>query len=201
MIKVTLDHNCIIALEKAEDSAPYIRGLIKMNEETNISLQVVAVGASEEMLNGRHISNFSEFKERLAAVSLDHVTILRPIAYWGISFFDWCLWGDGPNGPMKTLEREIHKILFPEVEFEYGDFCKARNLNPKSNELDSKWRNPKCDVLTLWSHIYHKGDIFVTSDKCFHKVNNKPELIKLGAGDVLTPEDAVSRLTSSRSTS
>lgn len=194
MIKVTLDHNCIIALENNEASAPYIKELINMNDKNKIILQVVSIGAAERLPDGRHISNITEFKERIVVVGLGHVTILKPIAYWGLSFWGWGLNSDGPNGSMKTLEREIHKILFPEIEFEYVDFCKARNLNPRSKEIDGKWRNRKCDVLTLWSHMYHKGDIFVSSEKGINK--RKQALIQLGVGDILTPQVAVSKLCS-----
>jgi hypothetical protein len=60
--------------------------------------------------------------------------------------------------------------------------------------LDSRWRNKKCDVLALWSHLHHQGNVFVTSDTNFHKTSKKPQLIALGAGHILGPTEAATRL-------
>jgi hypothetical protein len=48
-------------------------------------------------------------------------------------------------------------------------------------------------VLIMWSHIWYKGDIFVTRDKRFLNTK-KPELVKLGANEILCPDEAVSIL-------
>lgn len=41
------------------------------------------------------------------------------------------------------------------------------------------------------SHIRFNGDIFVTSDRNFRKIQKKGQLIALGAGEILTPQQAV----------
>jgi hypothetical protein len=46
----------------------------------------------------------------------------------------------------------------------------------------------------MWSHISFNGDIFVTSDKNFRTQRNKEQLIALGAGNILTPQEAVSTI-------
>lgn len=197
MINVTLDTNCIIDLEEERPAAPCIRLLMDMHAHQTIKLAVVAISASERKPNGTYASSFDEFKAKIAAVGLARVEVLKPIAYWGITFWDWCLWG----GEQTThLERKIHRILFPEVEFTYEQFCRDRGLDPTSGERAPKWRNAKCDVLALWSHIWHGGGIFVTSDSDFHQKTKKPALLDLGAGDIdiMKPGDAVTALTKSR---
>jgi len=52
----------------------------------------------------------------------------------------------------------------------------------------------KCDVLALWSHVWFKGDIFITTDKDLRKKSVKPRPIELSAGKILRPDEAVNLL-------
>jgi len=191
MMNVTLDTNCIIDLEEGRDAAPYIKVLIDMHENRRINLRVVAISASERKPGGKYASNFAEFKDKIATVGLANAEILKPIGYWGITFWDWCVWA---GDDIVDLERKIHEILLPNIDFIYGDFCRKHGLDPASVETDKRWRNATCDVLALWSHIYHGGGIFVTTDRNFHKKTKKYALIDLGAGNILRPKDTVARL-------
>jgi len=192
MTNVTLDTNCIIDLEEGRDEAFYIKALVNMHENRRINLRVVAISASERKPGGEFASNFTEFKEKIATVGLAHVEILKPIGHFDITFWDWCLFADDQ---MVDLERRVHEILFPKIDFDYGEFCRKHGLDPASGKIDKRWLNAKCDVLALWSHIYHGGGIFVTTDHNFHKKSKKAALIALGAGDILRPKDALARLT------
>jgi hypothetical protein len=40
-----------------------------------------------------------------------------------------------------TLERDIHNVLFPNIEFMWVDYAKARGIVVDS--LDKNWRNAK----------------------------------------------------------
>lgn len=194
MTNVTLDTNCIIDLEEASPTATYIRQLIQMHNDGRINLRVVAISASERKPDGTYASNFAEFQQKIAAVGLGQTDVLKPIGYFGISYWDWCLWA---NEKMLGLEQKVHEILFPEIEFSYKEFCKKRGLDPDNGTMDRRWRNAKCDVLALWSHIWHGDGIFVTSDDNFHKEAKKSDLVALSAGEIMRPEEAVARLTSS----
>jgi len=193
-MNVTLDTNCIIDLEEGREATPYIQALIHMHEDQKINLRVVAISASERKPNGKYASNFIEFQKKIAAVGLGHVEILKPIARFDITFFDWCVFADDK---MVNLERKIQEILFTKIDFVYKDFCNKRGLDPNNREVDQRWLNAKCDVLTLWSHIHYGSGIFVTTDSNFHKKTKKPALIALGAGEILKPKDAIERLTGS----
>jgi len=59
------------------------------------------------------------------------------------------------------------------------------------------WKNAKCDVLALWSHIWYGSGIFVTGDNNFLKKTKKPALITLGAGEIAKPEEVISGLIAS----
>lgn len=186
MINVTLDMNCIVALEKWDEIASYIREMIEMHKDRKINLRVVAISASELKPDRTYASNFNEFRERIDGLGLIDVEILKPIAYFGIAFFDYCVFG---GGQLSELERKIQEILFPEIELEYKEFCRKQGLNLDDKEMWRKWVNAKCDVLALWSHIWNGGGIFVTTDNNFHKKTKKSRLIALGAGEILKPQE------------
>lgn len=194
MINVTLDTNCIVALDEDEEATRDIRALIHMHENKEINLRVVAISASERRAGVRCASNFAEFKERIDFLGLAHVEILKPICRLGMSFLDWFVLADDK---MVDLEQRIHQILFPEIEFNYREFCEKRSPEPNGDEIDRRWLNARCDVLALWSHIHYGGGIFVTIGDNFHKKTKKLRLINLGVGDILTPSEAVARLSSS----
>ena len=193
MTNATLDTNCIIDLENNARAARYIRALIRMHEDRRINLRVVAISASERKRDRTYAANFSEFKERIAAIGLGGVEILRPILYWGMAYWDWCIWAGHENDPMMELERRVHEILFPEIQFSYKEFCKKNSIDI-NGALDPRWRNAKCDVLAMWSHIYYGGDVFVTRDSNFLEPTKKSLLVTLGAGEILEPNEAVTRL-------
>jgi len=183
----TLDTNCIIALENDEPTAPAIRALLRAHDYGAATVAVAAITASERQRNQRQLQNFSEFQQRLAALKLDSLEILRPIFYWDISFWDWCYWADER---MLALERKIHEVLFPDVPFLWPEYCAANGLDPNESLQNSAWQNYKCDVLSLWSHIHATRDVFVTSDRNFHAETKKPRLIALGSGRIERAEAA-----------
>lgn len=188
---MTLDTNCIIDLENNGPEADHIKTLIHMHKDQKINLRIVAVSASEQKRDRTYASNFGEFRDRVASIGLGAAGILKPIAYWDISFWDWCVWADDE---MVDLEKRIHVILFPNIEFSYREFCVKRGFDPDDGEMDSKWRNAKCDVLCLWSHIWYGGGVFVTSDNNFHGATKKSALLSLGVGKISRPTEAVTRL-------
>lgn len=160
-----------------------------MHHDKEISLRVVAASASELKQDKKtHPQHLDEFKQRLTSTGLGDVTILPTLCYLGVSFLGHCLlhgrW-------LSKLEKEIQGILFAEGEIEYHDFCQKHGYNEKAKEEWNEWVRRKCDALTLWSHIWFNGDIFVTRDIDFLKPTNKTKLIELGAGRILKPTEAV----------
>jgi pyruvate/2-oxoglutarate dehydrogenase complex dihydrolipoamide dehydrogenase (E3) component len=70
------------------------------------------------------------------------------------------------------------------------DYYAAHRLDSTALPLNSTWRNHKCDVLALWSHIHDARDVFVTNDEEFHKMTKKAALLALGSGRIESAETA-----------
>jgi len=187
----TLDTNCIIAIDEGRAEATAVRALADAHMSGIANVAIVAISASEKQRDGGLIEEFSQFQHRLTSLGLAHLELLSPMFYFGVTYWDWCIWSE-PS--LEDIERRIHEILFPNVEFLWQDYCAARGLGPNDVPLARGWRNSKCDVQALWSHIFHKRDVFVTSDQNFHAHSKKPTLITLGANRIETPDSALSLL-------
>jgi hypothetical protein len=186
----TLDTNCLIDVEENRPAASKIRALADTHTAGRADIAVIAMSASENPKPGQHrIQDFSEFKARLAALSLAHLNIILPMMYWDISFWGHGLWCDAA---MVDLERQIHSVLFPKEQFLWQDYCRDKGINPPPNIPCGRWRNHKCDVQAIWSHIHSGRDVFVTTDRGFH--TRKLALINLGAGQIEYPDSAVTLL-------
>lgn len=182
-LKITLDTNCIIDLEENRASAPSLRNLIQAHNNGLVQLRVVGISASERPRKGSHLLSFAAFIEKLANAGLTCAEILKPIGYTNVTYVNWCLCADGN---MVEFEKSIHAILFPTSPF---------NFPPQAA---SKWRHEKCDVLSLWAHIYHHGDIFVSRDRNYFKQGKRRRLEELGAKRICSPEEAVRMITYAR---
>jgi len=97
-VKITLDTNCIIDLEKNRPAAASLRALIDASRQGQVELAVAAISASEKMQSGDYLTNFSEFEERLEQVGLSGARILEPIGIWGVTFWGHFLWSDDSMG-------------------------------------------------------------------------------------------------------
>jgi hypothetical protein len=187
----TLDTNCIIAVDERRPEAKDVLRLAQAHSEEKADVAVVAISASERQKDGRLLELYGHFNQRLEELGLGALRHVFPMAYFDITFYDACLLSDRA---MALVERNVHNILFPSVEFDWEDFCKARGMDAATALLNAKWRNAKCDVQALWAHINAKRDVFVTSDANFHAATKKPQLVAMGAGQIVTPAGAVKLL-------
>ena len=185
----TLDTNCILAVDESRPEGAFVLELSELHKTGAVSVALVAISASEKQKPLRSITNFDQFVDRVKQLGLDHLDVIDPMTYWDVSFWDHGLWSDEA---MVTYERQIHEVLFPNVEFLWADYCSARGLDVNAPHPDDKWRNAKCDVQAFWSHAHRHRDVFVSSDKNFHSVSKKPKLIALAGGAIETPETALS---------
>jgi hypothetical protein len=184
LLTFTLDSNCLTDIEESRPAAPEVRALAGAHTAGTADVAVIAMSASERPKPGHSVNNF--FEDRLVALGLAHLNIVLPMLYWDISFWDHGLWADDA---MVDLERRIHSILFPNVQFLWQDYCRENGINPPPDTSPSgKWRNCKCDVQAIWSHIHSKRNVCVTSDTNFHK--RKSDLISVGAGQIEYPDRA-----------
>nr|MBA3968078.1 hypothetical protein [Nitrospirales bacterium] len=168
-----------------------VRALADAHASGIADVRLVAISASERQKLGDQLETFSEFQERMASLGLGHLPLLFPMMYWDVTYWDECLWADEQ---MELLERKLHGVLFPGIPHLWQDYCRERGIEPELTTLDRKWKNAKCDVLAIWSHAFRKRQVFVTTDRNFHKATKKSKLIGLGAGRIETPASAVSLL-------
>ena len=184
-MRFTLDMNCIIDVEEERPNAPFVRELVGLHSVNGTNVAVSSIGASERQRTGGYAKNFAEFKAKLIAIGFGSLELLPPLAYLGLCFWDHCVVADEND----ILERQIHDVLFPNIEFLWPDYARAHGLSVDSQ--DKKWRNAKCDVLGLWCHIKHGGGVFVTRDTDFHHETRLGKLQALGAGTIAFPMEAL----------
>ncbi len=192
---LTFDHNVLIDLEDSNSPAYFaLRHLVSLHDIEQVTIRVPAISASERLPGKTYASDFAAFQRRVGKLSQKEFEIVKPICYLGITYLDWCVLGE-EESPQGGLELKIHQVLFPGSEFTWEDFARVNNVDSNgtaepAGPLWQKWLNRKCDVLAMWSHIFYRGDVFVTADERFHKVTKKPRLIELGAKSILRPAEA-----------
>ncbi len=172
-------------MEKEESSAKYLNGLLSLHDECQLDVFVPAISGNEKLTNGVYSSSIKQFVNRLQKLSNRKIEILKPIMYLNLCFLDYCILS---SDELEKLDKEIHRILFPRIPYEWKDYAKNNGLG--INDLSPKWVNPRCDVISMWCHIYYKNDIFITSDKNFFRENKYDKLLALGAGKIMSPEKA-----------
>jgi hypothetical protein len=187
----TLDSNCIISIDEVGQDAPFVRRLVDAHAAGKAHVAVVAISAAEKKRTGFYLDNFDAFRDRLAVLGLAHLEILKPMAYFDISFTGWCVEADDAAA---ALERQIHDILFPRSEFTWQDYADANGLDPDSLSPLGDWRSRKCAVQQMWAHIRNKKDVFVTANDEFHKPAKRDALVALGAAQIERPSQAAALL-------
>lgn len=184
MLKITLDHNAVIDLEENRADGAYVRRLVGFCRDGKVSLAIPAIQASENQ-QGPSLEKFEDFEARLSRVGLGSIELLLPVGIWDLTFWDHCLWS---SPEWESLITRIHEAMFPGVP-------------PELEKVpERKWRNQKCDVLAMASHIIGGRDVFVTRDPDFFRESVRPKLIDLGAGAIARPAEAVALVTSEAST-
>jgi hypothetical protein len=119
--------------------------------------------------------NYAAFEELLDRIKIADRPRLDPLAIWGITFWDHCVWAGDAD---EQLFESIQAILFP-----------SAGLGGEIEMDEKRSLNRLCDALTMWCHISHKNDVFLTTDGNFFKETKKPALIEMGAGSILRPCD------------
>jgi hypothetical protein len=170
--KLTLDTNCIIAVEEARSQQASILSLRSLHDEGRIELRLVAASASERRMRGKPVRTFDEWSRYVTNLGFGGLDILKPIRVWGVGVWGQDVWGDGAAA--SQLYDDIAKAMF-------------QTERPEG-------ANKICDVLMMWAHIWYQGDCFVTTDADdFLSEAMRQKLIALGAGELLNPDEAEAR--------
>ncbi|HLZ73018.1 MAG TPA: hypothetical protein VKV26_24205 [Dehalococcoidia bacterium] len=188
---VTLDTCSLLDLEEGRPAARPLGRLIGLHRTGALRLGVVVIGGCVRRPDGVYAADLTAFRERITMLDLGEARRLRPLFRWGLSFAEWSQW---PTPAAERLERRIHRALFPAAPFRWGDCADAAGPDADRDELYARWREARLTVLSVWAHIEHAGDIYVTRDETFWQHGAAARLRALGAGAILTPRDAALRL-------
>lgn len=190
MKKFTLDTNCIIDVDLERPSAPAIQTLVQAHRDGRADVAFVAVSASERQPGDYYLPKYDDFTARLTDLGLADIPQILGLMAWDLTYWDKALWGDEETG---RRERAIHQMLFPNIDYGWGDFAQAKGVSTEDDTSSAykKWRNAWCDRQMLWSHDHHKRDVFVTRDSNFKR---KVEQSSTEDFAICTPEEAVQKL-------
>jgi len=178
-MKITLDHNCLIDLSNDTAVGKQVRKIIDSKASECF---IVNIGASEFRKKGIKPDRYDLFEQFLKDVSLEKLHRINPVGVYGVTFMGFCVYSN------KEVDAELKKvwdILFPN----------RLQLDNQTEGFDSnkgrKVLNQICDVHGMYSHIKSQNDIFLSSDKNFHKDTKKHKLKELGAKDIKQPFELV----------
>jgi hypothetical protein len=87
---------------------------------------------------------------------------------------------------------DIYRTLFPGQPISLQEAISRAGTEADLGAVEHKWRNRELDVHALWCHLHYGGDIFVSSDKNFHK--KKDQLTRFGSPLIFTPCQADARV-------
>ena len=159
-MNITLDTNCIVALEENRPDARYLRRIVQSATEQQLRLRVAGISASERQPDGKYSESFFDFQAKIAGVGLEDVEILRPPLIWGVTFWDESFYG---TEQVDEEAKRIHEILFPTSPFEYEDYCRHFGLDPAAPDITRRWLNRVIDTWALWSHMHNGGERWTPS--------------------------------------
>ncbi|WP_406077286.1 hypothetical protein [Micromonospora sp. NBC_00858] len=186
MLTLTLDTNCLVALEENRPAASGVRALLEQHDAGLAQVRFAATTAAERRRDGEYLPNFGFFQARLKAAGLDHLELVKPVAILGLTYSDWCVVaGDHDHVEL----RRIHDVLFSSP-YDYGQAVPADIDEVDRQKAEHKWRNRRLDGLGLHCHIRSGGDAYVTSDENFVKATKQAPLAALGAKLIFSPEEA-----------
>jgi hypothetical protein len=189
VVKLTLDTNCIIALENAESSASAIRQLVQYAHEGIVELAILGISASENQRAFYHGQDFTGFQNRISSLGLGKLDILKPIAIWDVTFWDWCIM---PTDKDLKLLKDLWGTIFPKSETDWQKRATLNgvDVNDASTKESKKWRNELCDAQIGWATIHYGYDALVTLNTSDFQ-SNTLALSKLGMPAVWEPQEAV----------
>jgi len=176
-MKLTLDHNVIIDLAKGSANVARLREVLANGQCQGC---VVEIGASEMRQRGIRPDRYDLFEELLEEAGIRSLPRLAPMMILDVTFWDHSLWSDDA---MLNRATEIEKILFGESP--RIDITGEPDISPNF----AAWLNRVCDVHTMWCHLHYANDVFVTSDRNFHKATKLPRLQTMGVGRICRPEE------------
>ena len=191
-MKLTLDTNCIIALENGEAAASEIHQLVQHAQTGKVELAILGISASENQKAFYHDQDFIGFQNRVSELGLGKLAILKPIAIWDVTFWDWCIFSTEEDA---KLLNDLRLAIFPKSEPNWVKRAAANGIDVNDNTCkeSKKWKNELCDAQIAWATIHNKYDALVTLNTLDFQ-RNQLALKSLGLPAVWTPEEALQNI-------
>ncbi len=184
----TLDTNCLIDVDEKRPSRNSVLRLLNAARQGIASVCLVASSASERQRSGEFLTGIHAFHQRVDSLGFGGIELLRPLMRWDIGFWDNGLWASDES---IAREEAIFSTLFPSSPYHWADYAEMKGWRPEdqSGSIYNRWRNQILDAQAYWAHQFAERDVFVTSDRCFRKLNGHADFPR---ADVREPADAAS---------
>ncbi len=179
-LRITLDTNCLIDLEERRTGYDIIANAIAGAVDRGLSIGVLGISASEKRQKNTAPLGPDELQERLDRHGLGSAEILKPLGFWDVTFWNFCVHGSNET---INLHEKIADILF-------GNSPYRHNEPNQSDHYRRKHRNQLCDCQSIWAHVIYDCDVFVTNDKNF--LSKAKTLETVGVKKIIRPIDIVS---------
>lgn len=181
MKKLTMDTNCLLAVDNKEAGYEAIEKILNLHHAGNVDVRVVATTAAENIL--ANPNPFEVFLALLKKTGFDRCEILKPLGRYNMYFYDHAVYASPED---ERLENQVWEVLFPGIS--------PASPEPGSPEAIKRWNNKMCDCQMIHSHIKYGGEVFITQDQNFMKQSKINHLVALGAGVITTPEGFLSSI-------
>lgn len=191
-MKLTLDWNCVIEVEENGPQADYVTDLISSHREGHFEVALLAASASENSKSKRFPGTADIFLERVSALKWQDLPLVRMPGVFGLSYWDFCYYVE--DGEKFERDRDaLWHVIAPRVPrnpLEHLPPGTEMTDDAIQSEALSKWRNTWCDVISAYSHIHERRDIFVTNNTRDFQRNSK-KLSELGMKHIFTPAETL----------
>ena len=191
-MKLTLDWNCVIEVEEDRPQAKYVTDLVNRHRKGQFEVALLAASASENSKSKRFPSNAKLFQDRVSALGWQDLPLVPIPAIYGLSYWDFCYFVEDAEKFDSDMDA-LWAVVAPKVSRKLTDHLPdgvELTDDTIQSEALSRWRNTWCDVISAYSHIHERRDIFVTNNtRDFQKKSEK--LSCLGMTHIYTPAETM----------
>lgn len=191
-LKLTLDWNCAIAVEEERPKhAECVRQLIRLHRSGEIEVALLAASASENTKDKVLAPSSGIFGDRINALGWNDLPLVKVPMVIGLTYIGAHLIADA--NAFKRDTDAIWSALFPSVPSDPRlHLAEGEPLTDATIQGVGmwKWRNKWCDVISAYSHIYARRDMFVTTNTADFQKHAR-QLAELGMTAIATPEEAL----------
>ncbi|WP_324754844.1 hypothetical protein [Roseovarius sp. Pro17] len=194
-MRLTLDWNCVIEVEEDRPQAAYVRDLINCHRQGQFEVAFLAASASENSKSKRFPGSANLFKDRISALGWQDLPLVPMPGIFGLSYWDFC-YNVGDSDRFEHDMDALWSAIAPKVPRKPSEHLPTGAVltdDVIQSEPLSKWRNTWCDVISAYSHIHDRRDVFVTNNTRDFQKNSKM-LSQLGLKHIYTPDETLAGL-------